>query len=105
MRDGRLFEPYKRLAAAYQGDEYLGEGDFSERMSALLQRIRDEFGMRYPAGVVSRLSQVESPELLYRHDVGELRREVIAYLRAKESLWLLFDNLDKDAMMEFGARI
>jgi hypothetical protein len=34
-------------------------------------------------------------ELLYQHDVARLRQEVISYLRFKDSLWLLFDNLDK----------
>jgi hypothetical protein len=95
MRDGRLFEPYKQLAAAYQGDEYVAEGDFSERMSTLLQRIRDDFDVRYPKGVVKRLSQAQVTELLYRHDVAMLRGEVIGYLKFKESVWLLFDNLDK----------
>jgi hypothetical protein len=95
MRDGRLFEPYKRLATAYQSDEYVAEGDFSERVSVLLQRIRDDFNARYERGSVTRLSQAQVTELIYRHDLSALRREVVAYLGFKESLWLLFDNLDK----------
>jgi len=43
----------------------------------------------------ARLSQSRITELLYRHDVARLRSDVINYLRNKDSLWLLFDNVDK----------
>jgi hypothetical protein len=95
MRDGRLYEPYRRIAEAYESDEYVAEGDFSERMSTLLQRIRQDFDAKYRERAVRRLSQAEVTELLYRHDVAALRREVNTYLRFKRELWLLFDNLDK----------
>lgn len=95
MRDGRLYEPYRRLAHFYESDEYVAEGDFSERMSTLLQRIRQDFDATFPSGRVTRLSQAQVTELLYRHDVPQLRTQVITYLKFKESLWLLFDNLDK----------
>jgi hypothetical protein len=94
-RDTRIFEPYRRLASLYEADEYVSEGDFSERMSTLLQRIRQDFDARYGTPGMGRLSQAELTELLYRHDVAGLRQEVIAYMRFKDSLWLLFDNLDK----------
>jgi hypothetical protein len=95
LRDNRLFDPYRRLAEAYEADEYVAEGDFSERMSVLLQRISDDFHATFPSGKITRLSQAKLTELLYRHDVARLRRDVIVYLKFKDSLWLLFDNLDK----------
>src|SRR5262249_25132719 len=38
LRDNRLFSPYRRLEDAYREDEYVSEGDFSERMLNLMQR-------------------------------------------------------------------
>ena len=35
-RDRRLWGPYRRLAGLYQTDEYVAEGDFSERLSRTL---------------------------------------------------------------------
>jgi hypothetical protein len=92
-RDQRLYAPYRRLADTYEDDEYVSEGDFSERMTSLLQQMRADFDL-LPAGQSS-LSQAKLTELLYRHDVARLRSDVITYLKFKESLWLLFDNIDK----------
>jgi hypothetical protein len=95
MRDRRLFEPYSRLAELYASDEYVAEGDFAERMSVLLQRIRDDFEARFPGAERLRLSDADITQLLYRHDVSRLRTQVLDYLRFKDSAWLLFDNIDK----------
>ena len=95
-RDQRLYEPYRELVDLYRSDSYVGEGDFSERMSSLLQHVSQEIQIRYPdekSGV--RLSGPELTEVLYVHDVANLRKQVIDYLRLKNSLWLLFDNVDK----------
>jgi hypothetical protein len=95
MRDNRLYDPYQRLAESYASDEYVAEGDFSERMSTLLQRIELDFNTMVAPEPVKMLSQAQLTELLYKHDVARLRSDVITYLRFKESLWLLFDNIDK----------
>jgi hypothetical protein len=42
-RDRRLSQPYRDLANLYQTDEYVAEGDFSERLSSLLQHITDDY--------------------------------------------------------------
>lgn len=96
MRDSRLYEPYRQLLDAYSEDEYVSEGDFAERMVKLTQRIADDFGaFQKQANGAKRLSSGEITELLYRHDVAKLRGQVVAYLRFKKGLWILFDNLDK----------
>src|SRR4051794_2391241 len=64
-------------------------------MSKLLQKISQDFDAKYGANDVQRLSQPQITELLYRHDVIKLRQEVQNYLKLKQSLWLLFDNIDK----------
>jgi hypothetical protein len=94
-RDLRLLQPYRRLASLYDSDEYVAEGDFSERLSGLLQHITDEYQAKYGETTDRTLSQQEITKLLYRHDVNKLRDQVVEYLRLKKSLFLLFDNLDK----------
>ena len=74
-RDRRLWGPYRRLAGLYQTDEYVAEGDFSERLSRLLQHITDEYQSKYGAEEERTLNQQEITELLYRHDVNELREK------------------------------
>lgn len=46
-RDRRLSGPYRELANLYQTDEYVAEGDFSERLSTLLQHITDDYQAKY----------------------------------------------------------
>ena len=94
-RDPRLFLPYRNLYDAYDSDQHISEGDFSERLSGLLSNITNEYKARYAESSDTRLSAAQLTELLYVHDVRELRRLVIDYLTLKDSLWLLFDNLDK----------
>src|ERR1017187_4258917 len=93
-RDRRLSGPYRELANLYQTDEYVAEGDFSERLSTLLQHITDDYQAKYGAKAGRNLSQEEITQLLYQHDVNELRTRIIEYLRLKESLFILFDNID-----------
>jgi hypothetical protein len=97
LRDHDLYEPYKRLSALYVNDEYIVEGDFSERMSRILEHIRNDFQAKYSDKDHEKvdLSQAEITNLIYRHDVNKLRDEVLDYIESKNSLWLLFDNLDK----------
>jgi hypothetical protein len=41
------------------------------------------------------LTQSEITELLYKHDVGALRHNIVEYLKLKKRVFMLFDNLDK----------
>ncbi len=94
-RDHRIFEPYQRLRALYETDRYTTTGDFAERMSYLLRDISAEYESQFGGTGHTALSVPQITDLLYRHDVGRLRREVQEYLQFKEELWLLFDNIDK----------
>jgi hypothetical protein len=94
-RDLRLLRPYQKLAAIYDSDRYVTEGDFSERLSRLLSHLSDDYRAKYGEDVNRTLSQQEITELLYRHDVNELRDQVVEYLRVKKGVFLLFDNLDR----------
>ncbi|HET6231343.1 MAG TPA: hypothetical protein VFE05_14820 [Longimicrobiaceae bacterium] len=96
MRNADLFEPYQRLRAAHLSDAYLAEGDFSERLITLTERIADDFSGTILRGEEpKRLSRGEITELLYRHDIAALRDAVVSYLEHKDGVWILFDNLDK----------
>jgi hypothetical protein len=95
MRDSRLFEPYRQMAEAYYSDDDVAEGDFSERMLALTQRIADDFDASRQGEQRVQLASGAVTELLHRHDVAHLRDQVATYLEIKNGVWLLFDNLDK----------
>ncbi len=96
MRNSILYAPYRLMADAYFSGEDISEGDFSERMLALTQRIADDFEATHRTKTKGlRLSSGEVTELLHRHDVATLRDRVAEYLELKDGVWLLFDNLDK----------
>jgi hypothetical protein len=94
-RDRLLSQPYRDLANLYQTDEYVVEGDFSERLSSLLQHITNDYQAKYGSETDRSLKQQEVTELLYRHDVNALRGHVVEYLRLKDGVTILFDNIDK----------
>lgn len=94
-RDHRLYEPYQRLRARYSTDEYVGEGDFSERLNTLLKQISQDFAAAHDGEDNVSLDTAELTALLYKHDVPRLKTEVYEYLRFKGEVWLLFDNIDK----------
>lgn len=94
-RNHTLYEPYRRLAETYQSDEYISEGDFSERMTVLLERITHDYAAKHGEKSDTVLSQAQVTELVYRHDVARLRDEMQAYMSHKDELWILIDNLDK----------
>lgn len=94
MRDHTLFEPYKRLAGLYESDTLIAEGDFSERMQALVQRIVDEFQANAKSNAATPTAK-DVIQLIYKHDMIKLRAELGAYLKLKKGAWILFDNIDK----------
>ena len=96
LRDHQLFSPYQKLESTYTADEYVSEGDFAERMLKLTQRIAMDFSsMKKSKEDPLRLSNEEITSLIYKHNINDLRSQLIAYLNYKQSLWILFDNLDK----------
>ena len=90
-----LYEPYRRLAELYQSDEYISEGDFSERMTVLLERISHDYVAKFGMSPDTVLTQAEVTNLIYKHDVAALREHVRTYMSHKGELWVLIDNLDK----------
>jgi hypothetical protein len=96
LRNHHLYEPYRALANAYREDPFISEGDFSERISKLLNRIADDLEKAIGEGDRKRsFSKGELTGLLYKHDTSYLRNRIYKYLKFKSGLWILFDNLDK----------
>lgn len=83
----RLYDLIKDL---YGGDGNAEQGDFSERLLTLVNRIVARYG---GAGVITTSAQVT--ELIYSTDIKQLNENLSLYLRHKEGVWLLVDNLDK----------
>jgi hypothetical protein len=93
--DHTLYEPYRALADLYHADGYETEGDFSERMGSLMEKISTEYRSKHGDKTNVRLKAYNLTEMLYCHDVRDLSKQVIDYMSNKEVCWLLFDNIDK----------
>ena len=100
LRDHRLTQQYAQLRELYGTSDLTGEGDFSERLVKLSDHIADNYGATIAddRGVNITIEQVT--EILYTHDIRELFDLLSAYLRLKEEVWLLFDNIDKSWHVE-----
>lgn len=90
-----IHDLYRELETTYSSDSISSEGDFSERLAALSQKISEEFQSRYGSRASTQLSLEEVTTLLYAHDIRALRSIISKYLERKQSVWVLFDNLDK----------
>lgn len=95
VRDHNLYEPYQDLAEAYKIGHSFSEGDFSERMSTLMERIANDYKAKFSDESNVSLLSPEITNLVYSHDIKLLTEKLHTYLKHKEALWLLFDNIDK----------
>ncbi|MEW8023093.1 MAG: hypothetical protein AB2803_05280 [Candidatus Thiodiazotropha sp.] len=95
LNDHLLYDLYRKIADLYDVRKYHSEGDFSERLTFLIENIQSNFQDSYGDHTEVRLSSAEVTELLYQHDVRSLEKLIMEYMRHKGVLWLLFDNIDK----------
>jgi hypothetical protein len=86
---------YLELEASYKVEDFSVEGDFSERLVVLSQRISEDYRTKYGKGSEQKLTTDQVTELLYSHDLAKLRDRISSYLERKAAVWILFDNLDK----------
>jgi len=94
IHDHLLYDGYRALANIYNVDDYDSDGDFSERMSQLMEKVYSEYEFIYSGKEKVSLSSSDLTQLLYKHDVKALRQELLTYMEHKGTLWLLFDNID-----------
>lgn len=90
-----IYDLYRELEVTYNSEGPLAEGDFSERLLALSQRIAAEYKAKFGIAQQQRLTTDQISKLLYRHDIKKLEFLITQYLKKKRSVWVLFDNLDK----------
>lgn len=90
-----LADLYKKLEKLYAAEDYLTEGDFSERMSRLMANLEKHFKETFGKEQIVRLSAPQVTQLLYQTDIKQLKDALTAYLSKKKKIWLLFDNIDK----------
>ena len=99
VNDHLIREHYVKVQSLYQTDQFTLEGDFAERMLRLTQSIAEAFEVKLQQEASSsnekQLSRPQITEFLYQHNLKELRDAVIEYLKLKDSVWILFDNIDK----------
>lgn len=95
LKDHTIYETYKKLDESYNDTDLTLEGDFSERMSFLMDKVANEYKAKYGDQSEVRLSVPQLTELLYSHNLNKLKIHVIEYMKHKSVLWLLFDNIDK----------
>ena len=95
VRNHELYEPYKKLEKLYRNDIFIEEADFSERMLKLVNRISERFQEKFDNAEEQYLDAGQVTGFIYQHDVPELRKQVTEYLKNKERVVILFDNIDK----------
>jgi len=81
---------YNQLEEMYKAHS-ASEGDFSERLMALINRIIADF----PGELGSGISTPEITNIIYRGDIKEILRRLTPHLKPFEAVWILFDNIDK----------
>jgi len=67
------------------------EGDFSERLMVLVERLIERFPKKST-------KEIKSPDItgaIYTVDIHDLNEIIMRYLDARSEVWILFDNIDK----------
>lgn len=95
MTNHEVFEKFSNLQSVYDEGGFSVDGDFSERLLALIDRISSDFEQKYGNEKQDVISQGQITELIYSHDVPKLRKALVDYLDIKQDVWVLIDNLDK----------
>lgn len=90
-----IYDLYMELERVYSSTASVSEGDFSERLLVLSQRLATEYKAKHGQEPEHSLTSDDVTELVYSHDIKALRERVSTYLEKKNSVWILFDNLDK----------
>lgn len=85
---------YEKLEGIYKGSEGISEGDFSERIMQLSQRLSENYASNFKENE-NKITGQNLTELLYTHDLKALKETLSQYLEHKHNVLVLFDNLDK----------
>jgi hypothetical protein len=81
---------FQKIVELYGAEPDVEQGDFSERLLALVDRITES------RSSLERLAETKDvTQLVYERDIRALNETLSEYLKRKDGVWLLFDNLDK----------
>jgi hypothetical protein len=89
-RDPQRYRQYAKLEALYERHDPGQLSDFSQRLSRQVDRITARM-MEASAVELER----SITEMIFEGDVREITDAVTEYLRTRETVWVLVDNLDK----------
>lgn len=90
-KDPEKWKTWDLLKCEYALHRNIEEGDFSERLSALI----DAIVKRSPSTNID-MGTPEITQMVFLHDIKKLRDLIVDYLQDKDEVWVLFDNLDKN---------
>jgi hypothetical protein len=89
-RDLQRFGLYDKLVQIIGIDVDAEQGDFSERLLTLVERMLER-----KQQIESLTSPGEIAQLIYEKDIHELQDTLTKYIVYKDGIWILIDNLDK----------
>jgi len=85
-----LLARFSELESLYH-DHMNANGDFSERLMSLVNRLITNFPKKDPAIISSQ----DITSAIYSSSIEKLNRVLYEHLRNYQGVWILFDNLDK----------
>jgi len=94
-RDANVTRKLDRLASTRDRVFEGREGDFSERMRALMSHIKKRYSDSFAAETSAYLSNDAVTEIIHATGIGDLNRAVVDYIDNKERVLVLLDNVDK----------
>lgn len=89
-REPHRFARYEKLREVYLSHDPGGDFDFSQRLLMQVDRISRRLGTMGVEELGAQLTQV-----IYSGEFREFSDAVSEYLKTKDAVWLLVDNLDK----------
>ena len=89
-RDPQRKKNFDIVRDLYERCGFAERGDLSERLLHQVDRLVERYGK-----LGSDLPEREITRTLFTEDIHELSEAIAAYLKEKEEVWLLFDNIDK----------
>jgi hypothetical protein len=89
-KDENSLKEYNKLIKLYNQHSEL-EGDFSERLMNLVNRLAD----RFPEKSSGKITKADITSIIYNDDIKNLNDVIIKRLHNSDGIWILMDNIDK----------
>ncbi len=93
--DYKITKTYDEMYNRYSKDVFISEGDFAERLLKLTKNLEVNYSGLGKSGIDVTLNSAEITGIIYRHDLDIIKNDILKFMKYKEGLWILIDNLDK----------